>query len=65
MNELFENVSLNTKEELSLYIIQIEILLNNTDLIKAKEVLEIMFEHKEFCLEGITEILILCSNTNK
>ena len=65
MNELFENVSLNTKEELSLYIIQIEILLNNTDLIKAKEVLEIIFEHKEFCLEGITEILILCSNTNK
>jgi hypothetical protein len=65
MNELFDHVSINTKEELNLYMIQLEVLFNINDINKVTEVLCVILEHKESNIESLTEILIICSNNNK
>lgn len=65
MNELFGHISINTKEELNLYLIQLEILFNINDTNKIAEVMGVILDHKECNIDSLTDLLILCSNNNK
>jgi hypothetical protein len=66
LKNLFELIPPNTKEEIECYLTNLEICVhsefNQENLSKIKDIVEILFEHKEFTLENLEDLIILSTN---
>lgn len=60
-----EMIEPNTKDEIEFYILHLFILIQKKeDNIKLKEMIEIIFEHKELCMEDLEKVVVKIAKCN-